>query len=403
MLRYWLWLSTLVGLGRKGMLAVLSFFKTPEAAFLADRAEYALVPGLTQSQRDALEQKSLDHAEQILERCARLGISLLTYQDAAYPERLHAIDDAPIVLYYKGRLPELDTRPVIGVVGARAASAYGLLQAKKFGYQLGACGAIVVSGMAKGIDALSMEGALTAGGSVVGVLGCGADRIYPAENRSLFRDVEALGCILTEFEPGTPPDARNFPIRNRIISGLSNGVLVVEAGRRSGALITANRALEQGRDVFAIPSNLDVDVGEGTNQLLRDGAILAMDAWDILKEYAPLYPDKLTRRMGGENLELTSRDLERSAEEKPPEQKSQKQEKPSPEAPTPVDLGALKGSLSPDEWALAQLLTDKPVHVDNLIEQSGLAASQALAALTLLELKQIAVRMPGRRYTLVQK
>lgn len=400
MLRYWLWLSTLVGLGRKGMLAVLSFFKTPEAAFLADRAEYALVPGLTQSQRDALEQKSLDHAEQILERCARLGISLLTYQDAAYPERLRAIDDAPIVLYYKGRLPELDTRPVIGVVGARAASAYGLLQAKKFGYQLGACGAIVVSGMAKGIDALSMEGALTAGGSVVGVLGCGADRIYPAENRSLFRDVEALGCILTEFEPGTPPDARNFPIRNRIISGLSNGVLVVEAGRRSGALITANRALEQGRDVFAIPSNLDVDVGEGTNQLLRDGAILAMDAWDILKEYAPLYPDKLTRRMGGENLELTSRDLERSAEEKPPEQK---QEKPSPEAPKPVDLGALKGSLSPDEWALAQLLTDKPVHVDNLIEQSGLAASQALAALTLLELKQIAVRMPGRRYTLVQK
>jgi len=401
MLRYWLWLSTLVGLGRKGMIAVLSFFKTPEAAYLADRAEYALVPGLTQSQRDALEQKSLDHAEQILERCARLGISLLTYQDAAYPERLRAIDDAPIVLYYKGRLPELDTRPVIGVVGARAASAYGLLQAKKFGYQLGACGAIVVSGMAKGIDALSMEGALTSGGSVVGVLGCGADRIYPAENRSLFRDVEALGCILTEFEPGTPPDARNFPIRNRIISGLSNGVLVVEAGRRSGALITANRALEQGRDVFAIPYNLDVDVGEGTNQLLRDGAILAMDAWDILKEYAPLYPDKLTRHMGGENLELTSRDLERSAEEKPPEKKPQ--EKPSPEAPKPVDLGALKGSLSPDEWALAQLLSDKPVHVDNLIEQSGLAASQALAALTLLELKQIAVRMPGRRYTLVQK
>ena len=401
MLKHWLWLSTLRGLGRKGMLRVLETFQTPEAAFLADRAECSLVPELTAAQVDALQNKDLSRPLQILRTCEEQGIQLLTYQDAAYPERLRAIDDAPILLYYKGRLPDLDSVPAIGVVGARQASAYGLLQAKRFGYQLSAGGAIVVSGMARGIDALSMEGALSAGSPVIGVLGCGVDVVYPAENRALYRDVAANGCLISEFEPGTPPNGQNFPVRNRIISGLCNGVLVVEAGKRSGALITANRALEQGRDVFAIPSNLGVDVGEGTNQLLRDGAILVMDAWDVLKEYAAQYP--VLRRPGKTDLELMPRDLERSAETKPEPAKNSKTPVDKPEKAAYIDLESLRGTLSEDEWAIAQRLSDKPVHVDTLIEDSGLAASQALAALTLLELKQIAARLPGRRYTLAQK
>ncbi len=411
MLKYWLWLVSRRGIGPRTLLEILTYFGTPEAAYFADPAEYALVPELTKAQQQALLEKDLHEPERILEECSQKRIRILTYQDAAYPERLRAIADPPLVLYYQGRIPDVDNTPTIGVVGARSATAYGLLQAKKFGYQLGSCGAIVVSGMARGIDTLSLEGALTAGSPVIGVLGCGVDRVYPPENRSLYRDVAAYGCLISEYPPGTPPEGRNFPIRNRIISGLSVGVLVVEASAKSGALITAARALDQGRDVFAVPSNLGVDVGEGTNRLIRDGAILATCGWDVLREYTAIFPDKILPQGKADNLSLLPRDLKRSGEisEKRSGSASAvpadsvKNSVDNPPGKSYIDLNEVRQTLTPDELALAQLLSPQPVHIDELIESSQLPASAALAALTLLELKHVALRLPGRRYRLAEK
>lgn len=410
MLKYWLWLIGCRGIGPKMALNILTCFGSPEKAYFADEAEYVLVPELGRTQIDGLMKKDLSQAERILEECAKHGIHILTYQDAAYPERLRNIPDPPVVLFYKGTIPNVDDTPTIAVVGSRKATPYGLLQAKKFGYQLSAGGAIVVSGMARGIDTLSLEGALTAGTPVIGVLGCGIDRIYPPENGGLYKDVVTHGCLLSEYAPGTPPDGRNFPVRNRIMSGLSNGVLVVEAGSRSGALITASQALEQGRDVFAIPSNLDVKVGEGNNQLLREGAILVTSGQDVLREYAHQFPERITLRTGGDNLTLLPRDLQR-VEAVPTQKVAQTvtipvgTDKKSVDNGTNrsyIDLEARKEELSPDEWTVASQLSVKPIHVDELIEASQLTASQALSALTLLELKGIAVRMPGRRYQLAE-
>ena len=411
MLKYWIWLCLCKGIGPRMALCVLNYFGTPDRAYYADDAEYALVPDLTKAQIKGLQNKDLKEAEKILDNCAKLGIHILTYQDAAYPERLRNIPDPPIVLYYKGSIPNVDDTPTIAMVGARKATPYGLLHAKRFGYQLSAGGAIVVSGMARGIDTLSLEGALTAGTPVIGVLGCGIDRIYPPENGALYQDVIAHGWLISEYPPGTPPDARNFPVRNRIMSGLSTGVLVVEAGARSGSLITASRALEQGRDVFAIPSNIGVEVGEGNNRLLREGAILVTSGQDILQEYIHQFPDRIHMRTGGDNLTLLPRDLQR-AEEKTLPNVAQKIDHPQAGDKKSVDknlnrsyidLEAKKDELSHDEWALASQLSAHPIHVDELIEASGLSAAQALSALTLLELKGIAVRMPGRRYELALK
>ena len=411
MLKYWLWLCLCKGIGPRMALNVLRFFGTPEKAYYADEAEYALVPELTKVQIKGLKNKDLREAEKILEKCARLGIQLLTYQDATYPERLRNIPDPPIVLYYKGSIPNVDDTPTIAMVGSRKATPYGLLQAKKFGYQLSSGGAIVVSGMARGIDTLSLEGALTGGTPVIGVLGCGIDRIYPPENGGLYRDVIAHGCLMSEYPPGTPPDGRNFPVRNRIMSGLATGVLVVEAGPKSGSLITASRALEQGRDVFAVPSNLGVEVGEGNNQLLREGAILVTSGQDVLQEYIHQFPDRIHLRTGGDNLTLLPRDLERSdlssglkvAQNVSHPSPSDKKSVDNGTNRSYIDLEAKKEELSADEWAVASHLSANPIHVDELIEESRLSAAQALSALTLLELKGIAVRMPGRRYQLGEK
>ena len=267
MLIHWIWLAHRPGVSDRMKVRLLQHFREPEDIYFADGEAYRHVEGMTAEAAEGLKDKNLTAAEDILESCRREGLHILTFQDAAYPSKLKNIADPPILLYYKGQLPDLDALPVIGVVGTRKASAYGMQTAKRMGYQIGKCGGIVVSGMAYGIDGMAMSGALTAGQITVGVLGCGADIVYPLSNRALFRDVQQYGCILSEFAPGTQPARWTFPKRNRIISGLSDGVLLVEAPEGSGALITARRALEQGRDVFVVPGNIDQPGFVGSNQL----------------------------------------------------------------------------------------------------------------------------------------
>ncbi len=416
MLKYWIWLATRKGLGARGALAVLRRFETPEQAYCADAQDYETIEEL----RDAspLLDKDMAEAEKILQLCYQDNIHILTYQDAAYPERLRNIDDPPIVLYYQGTVPAIDTEPVIAMVGTRRASAYGLLQAKQLGYQLGKIGAIVVSGGASGVDTLCLKGALTAGRPVIAVLGCGVDVTYPAENRSLFEDIRHHGCLLSEYPPGTPPLAEHFPVRNRILSGLSLGVVVVEAPSKSGALITAERALEQGRDVFAVPGNVGSPACQGNIELLKQGAIIVSEGWDVMQEYAHLYPTLIRRRPRPINMTLTAH--ERAPREKTRAAKPGKAQRAADpqrqnveirggkdvdnsENKAYIDVQELLQSLTPDERTIVQLLQQGQRHIDAIIDESGLAAGRILASMTLLEVKGYVKRLPGRMFSLAEK
>ena len=417
MIVHWIWLATRNAVSDRLKVELLHHFQDPENVYFADPDSYRQIEGLSLEGMEALKDKDLRPAEKILEDCRKEKLQILTYQDAAYPNRLKNISDPPLVFYYKGRLPDFDGLPLIGVVGTRGASPYGLTAAKRMGYQIARCGGIVVSGMAFGIDGMAMRGALTGGGAVVGVLGCGAEQIYPVSNRSLFADTESYGCILSEFPPGTPPLARNFPKRNRIISGLSCGVLVVEAPEKSGALITARQAADQGRDVFVVPGNIDVPTFVGSNRLLRDGAIAVSHGWDIMSEYEAQFPDKIRKDMGQNQLSASPEELAQNAEalaevgkvaqkpKKPAQKKIQKQEIKKKDvdkaASSPYsDVNDILPKLSADEQTIVSAIGKDERLVDDVIAETGLPVGKVLAMLTLLEVKGVVKRLPGKRVRL---
>ena len=402
MVQHWIWLAERKGLSDLEKLALLERFGDPERIYFAREEEYRQA-GLEEKAVESLADKDLEQVREILENCQKKKIHVLTFRDSGYPRKLKNIADPPIVLYYKGTLPDLDGTPVIGVVGTRKASAYGLQTARKLGYQITRCGGIVVSGLAKGIDAQSMHGALSADGPVIGVLGGGADVVYPAENRALFADTEDYGCLLSEYPPGTRPFPQNFPRRNRIISGISDGVLVVEAPVKSGALITAGLAADQGRDVFVVPANVGVETSEGSNGLLRDGGIAVGSGWDILSEYESRYPGKITRFQQRLSREEPARDSLQVAQTEEKITKKSKQRASGEKKPidnsdfTPyIDLTKILPSLSNSEQAIVRQLGAGRKLVDDVIADAGLAAPVVLASLTVLEVKGIVRRLPGR-------
>lgn len=410
MVVHWIWLATREGLGDRGRAALLERFADAEDVYFSEESEYAAVAGLSQEAIRALQDKDLKSAETILAQCSKKDIHVLTWQDAAYPRRLKNIADPPVVLYYKGRLPEFDALPLIAVVGTRNASAYGLGAAKRLGYQIASCGGIVVSGMAYGVDSMAMSGALSADMPVVGVLGCGADIVYPHSNKALFADTQNQGCIMTEFPPGTPPASWNFPRRNRIISGLCCGVLVVEAPWKSGALITARQAADQGRDVFVVPGNIDVDSCKGSNALLRDGAIAVGSGWDIMSEYEAQFPDKIRKNTMPSKQTAYEDEVEKLESEKrlkvaqKPKIPKETGRKPLFGKKKEIDNSGVAPyideecpNLSPEEEKIVALLRQNVTLVDDIIAQAGLSAGQVLANLTMLEIKGVINRLPGKR------
>lgn len=414
MRQHWLWLAHHPGLSDRMKQILMAHFEDPEDIYFADSGSFAHVEGLTAEAAEALKDKDLGPAEKILEACQWKKLQILTLRDAGYPSALKNISDPPLVLYYKGQLPDFDGSPVIGVVGTRKASAYGLTTAKRMGYQIAKCGGIVVSGMAFGIDGMAMSGALTAGGVTVGVLGCGADIVYPQSNRSLFRDVENYGCILSEFAPGTRPFPQNFPKRNRIISGLSNGVLVVEAPEKSGALITARLAADQGRDVFSVPGNIDQPTFVGSNQLLKDGAIVASNGWDVVGEYQYLYPSKVKKDTSPAHLQAYPSEVAAVEKEQakvaqipgiPGKTKNLKKEldkKDIDNRPfTPYsDVNERLSNLNPNEQAIVDAVKDGQRLVDDIIAETGLDTKIVTSALTMLAIKGVVKRLPGNRIKL---
>ena len=383
-LKYWVWLTALPGLSNRSRLLLLERYGSPEDVYYADPEELAQVEGLTPGQAALLADKSLSRADRILADCARGDMFLLTMQDAAYPARLRDIFDPPVLLYGKGSLPLFDEEAAIAVVGTRSCTPYGLRCAHRMGYELARQGAVVVSGMAKGIDGAAMRGALQAGGFTAAVLGGGVDVVYPAENRRLYEDIAATGVLLSEYPPGTEPLPGHFPVRNRIISGLSLAALVVEAPVRSGALITAHAALDQGRDVFAVPGPIDAAASVGCNRLIRDGAGLVTDASDILREYEGRFTLNLKEaREEPETLGYQARTV--------PE--------PKPVAPA-LSLSRGDVELTDDQIAILKALSDtEPMQVDDLTELVDIPTRRVLSALTVLEIDQYVVQHAGKHYT----
>ena len=412
MLQHWIWFAEHTALTGEQKRILLEYFSDPEEIYLAQAEDLPEEQAEERELIKLLKDKKLNKANHILNLCVEKNIQLLTYRDRAYPYRLRNIPDPPMVLYYVGNLPDFEAMPTISVVGTRKATTYGLSAAKRLSGQIAACGALVVSGAANGIDAMAMWGALEAGKPVVGVLGCGVDVVYPKTNIKLFSVVRERGCLISEYPPGAPPLDWHFPIRNRIISGMANGVLVVEAPERSGALITARKAFHQGREVFVVPGNIDTPACAGSNALLKGKAAAVFSGWDVVKEYLPLYPQVL------ENREVVRKPIQFPSESVPLKiaepsifslrEKGRNQEKFKKEIDKEENslysgledtISELKG----DERTLADVLGCQPMPIDEAIAKSGLPTKKALSVLTMLAIKGIVENHPGNCVSLKTK
>ncbi|HHT63914.1 MAG: DNA-processing protein DprA [Bacillota bacterium] len=306
-----------------------------------------------------LPEKNLteDQVELLFEKFLKSEAKVTTFYDEEYPSLLKNIYDPPFVLFYRGRMPKAENI-CIGMVGSRKATAYGRLMAETLARDLAGKGIWVVSGMARGIDTYSHQGCLKAGGMTVAVLGSGIDVVYPRENKSLYEQIIASGLVISEFPLGTPPLPQHFPARNRIISGMSRGVIVVEAAEKSGSLITVDFALEQGRDVFALPGPVTSPLSRGTHKLIRQGAKLVENANDILEEYIQEYSGEI--KTGNKGFDLFA--------------------------------------FSQKERDILELLLSGSMHFDDLATQSGIGAAELASLLTQLEIKGLVKQTPGKYY-----
>lgn len=393
--KYWVWFSMLRGLSAKARAGLMEHFDSARDLFFASPEELAQLAFLDGQAMAVLEDHAIAHAESVLDICAQKEIAIITRQDAAYPQRLAHIYDPPAVLYVMGRLPAMDDEAAIAVVGTRAASVYGLRMGRRLGNELAEGGAVVLTGLAKGVDSAAAEGALAAEGRVVGVLGTAIDVVYPAYNGPLFDAVLSRGALVSEFPPGYPTMRENFPRRNRVMSGLALGTLVVEAPEKSGALITARHALDQGRDVFAVPGNADADNCAGTNALLKEGAKPVTAGWDILSEYEKLFPQRLSRPTGKFRAAVEKEEVFAALEQK-------MTEKPVDNGKNTdyIDLEAQLKELTARQLQIVAVMKRPAMHVDDIIDLTGLDARSVLAELTFLQIKGYVRQEKGKRYSL---
>ena len=288
---YWIWLSEKCGAASKQFGRLIDKYDDPFEIYGLSGDEIEQLDGINTSLKAKLCEKDLEHSYSILKYCKENRVDVISYSDMRYPARLKNIEDAPILLYCLGRFPDFNSSLCIGIVGTRKMSEYGKQSSYKIAYELASAGAVVVSGMALGVDGTAACGALAAGGLTVAVLGCGIATAYPKEHKRLMEEIAKKGAVITEYPPNESPRAHNFPKRNRIISGLCQGVLVVEGSQSSGAMITARRAIDQGREVFALPGKIDESNSGGPNELIREGAYAALGSDDILAHYHFLYGD----------------------------------------------------------------------------------------------------------------
>ena len=396
-LKYWLWLTTRQGLDAAGVLTVLDYFVTPERAYYADREEYDQLP-LAPKARSGLYSKELDSADRILGDCQRLSLRIMTLRDGDYPERLRQISAPPAVLYVRGKLFDFDEEAAIAVVGSRRPSQYGEMAAAKLGMELAAGGALVLSGIAEGLDTCALKGALKAGGPVVSVLGGGIDVPYPAVNRYLYEDVAAAGALISEYPPGTESKGFHFPRRNRILSGLALGVLAVECKLHSGTMSTVRHAMDQDRDIFAIPGAIDAPMSEGTNWLIQQGAKLVTRGEDILEEYRSRFPGRLGRRepLSPQVVQQRLEDVERETVASVKQEMPDEEQKPRLER---VPRAEQADRFTDDQLAILRALGEDSCSADELVERTGIPARRILSALTMLQVERVVEESAGRRFS----
>ena len=293
---YWLWLSEKCAIATKDFRGLAERFEDPFELYRLETEEIEHIEGISERLKNKLSDKSLENAYSTLKYCKDNKVNIISYRDERYPKRLKDIENPPVLLYVLGELPDFDNRLCIGVVGTRSMSDYGKESAFRLSYELAAADAVIVSGMALGIDAVSAAGAIEAGGVTVAVLGCGIARTYPKEHSKLKKIILKKGAVISEYPPFEAPNAFNFPKRNRIISGLSGGVVIVEGSERSGALITAAKAISQGRELFALPGNVGSTTAEGPNELIKNGANVVLSSEDVINHYDFLYHDVINYR-----------------------------------------------------------------------------------------------------------
>ncbi|MGI9860409.1 DNA-processing protein DprA [Moorella naiadis] len=353
---FWVALQQTPGLGARRFLQLIKFFGSARTVWEAPERELLALEGLSRVAVSLVSWRRQVEPDRLMASLTTAGIKVLTLAEEDYPLELKRIYDPPPVLYWRGsRLSGEGLK--IAIVGTRRATAYGLKVAGELAADLAAAGAGVVSGLARGIDAAAHRGAIKGGGLTWGILGCGVDVIYPREHRELYHQVMEHGAVISEFPPGTPPDAGHFPARNRIISGLAAGTVVVEAAARSGALITADLALEQNRDVFAVPGPITSRYSQGTHDLIKQGAKLVTGVADILEEYEP--QSLLTLPPGEERAAI---------------------------------------ALNATEEKVLHGLQVTPTHLDALMATTGLPPGELNTALLQLELRQLIRRLPGGFY-----
>jgi DNA processing protein len=357
--KYWIGFNVVPGIGAARFQALLDFFGDAETAWHADSDSLRAAGLDRRSLESLLTYRARLDLDQEVEKIERVGVQVLTLRGTGYPPLLREVHHPPPVLYVRGELTQADEWSV-AFVGTRRATVYGREATRRLAGDLAGAGITIVSGLARGIDAQAHQAALDAGGRTIGVLGCGIDRIYPAENVKLARAIADRGALITEYPMGTPPDAANFPPRNRIISGLSLGVVIVEAGETSGAMITAGFALEQGRDVFAVPGPIFSNQSRGTNKLIQNGAKLVLGYEDILQE-----------------LNLTMVAEHREVQAIVPENET--------------------------ESLLLQHLSHEPIHIDEIGRESGLPITTVSSTLALMELKGMVKQVGGMNYIVARE
>lgn len=353
---FWIGLSSIPGVGRVTFRKLTGHFGSPERALNATSGELCGDAGLSEKLAAAIAGFPWrEHAEQELAKAKSAGVAIITADSAKYPVALRNTPDPPLYLYVKGTLQPGDGNAV-AIVGTRKPTHYGTTATHRMAYELASAGFTIISGMARGIDTQAHKGALSAKGRTIAVLGCGIDMAYPPENKELMERISGCGAVITENRFGTRPEAGYFPARNRIISGLSQGTVIVEAAEDSGSLITAQYTLEQGRKLYAVPGNIGSLTSKGTNSLIKQGAALVEGAPDIL---AGLGAHRANARI-------------------------------SPERPLPA--------LTPEEEAVYRCITDEPKHIDSILNECRFSAAALSGVLITLELKGLAKQLPGKYY-----
>lgn len=388
---HWIRWQQALGAGCRKTGEMIAYFGSPQKLFECSEYDMKLSGIFTPGQIVKLKESTLDGAYKILEDCRKQNCGIVTPEDRLYPRMLKGLDDLPAVLYYYGDLRFLIHKIAIAVVGTREANENSLAVAKSLSASLCRSGAVVISGGALGVDSAAHTGAVEAGGKTAAVLGNGFGSNYLSANEELRDAVAHNGAVITEYPPYTPAIVRNFPIRNRIISGLSHGTVVVEAGVRSGSLITANLALEQGRDVFAVPGDVMSDKFRGVHKLISDGAKPVFSAMDVLEGYAAKYPTAIDIDKIETELTMTNNvgriNTKSAAEEKKTDfhQKSLK---------AAADLS----DLSEDAKTVYAVFGDEPIHIDDIARKTGLDFSKVFCSVTELELAELIGSSAGKLY-----